>query len=149
MDGELHGKLGASAPPWTRPAPALCLLFPFPFNPHTQWRKTVSLESSLRLLADIRTVVEVPGRVDTALAEKVGAGSEADAGRQAGAPWGCGAPGRGLALLGSSVATRLAVGSGRGVTSSDGRVAWFPAAWFPARRRTGLARSAACWRAPR
>eukprot|EP00198_Chlamydomonas_reinhardtii_P011037 XP_001700374.1 component of the exocyst complex [Chlamydomonas reinhardtii] len=36
----------------------------------TQWRKTVSLESSLRLLADIRTVVEVPGRVDTALAEK-------------------------------------------------------------------------------
>ncbi|KAG2428861.1 hypothetical protein HYH02_014272 [Chlamydomonas schloesseri] len=36
----------------------------------SQWRKTVSLESSLRLLADIRTVVEVPGRVDAALAEK-------------------------------------------------------------------------------
>ncbi|GFR46534.1 hypothetical protein Agub_g8125, partial [Astrephomene gubernaculifera] len=35
-----------------------------------QWRKTVSLESSLRLLADIRTVVEVPGRVDAAVGER-------------------------------------------------------------------------------
>ncbi|KXZ42768.1 hypothetical protein GPECTOR_119g399 [Gonium pectorale] len=37
---------------------------------NSQWRKTVSLESSLRLLADVRTLVEVPARIDMALAER-------------------------------------------------------------------------------
>lgn len=59
------------------PRPGGQLNCPVLVRPSPQWRKSLSLQSSLQLLADIRAVVEIPTRVDAALAERVGTATTA------------------------------------------------------------------------
>jgi hypothetical protein len=74
----------SSLPPRAYPAPSLWpppphslrltrLLTPSLSRFRPQWRKTVALESSLKLLGDVRAVAEVPSRVEAALSTRVGA----------------------------------------------------------------------------